>query len=127
MFIRRAPLNSNTIPTPELISFFNQLEPATATTRGRQCLKATSGSTFHEVIAIAKAKGKYKGHPKSISPAPIPELLQRGLSHERPQTGSISRFRQFSEWRARTAWRLRSMIIDAGSDQTVTACESIHH
>ena len=33
-----------------------------------------------EGIAIAKAKGKYKGRPKSISPAPILELLQGGLS-----------------------------------------------
>ena len=33
-----------------------------------------------EGIAIAKAKGKYKGRPKSISPAPILELLNGGLS-----------------------------------------------
>lgn len=33
-----------------------------------------------EGIAIARAKGKYKGRPKSISPAPILELLQGGLS-----------------------------------------------
>ena len=33
-----------------------------------------------EGIAIAKAKGKYKGRPKSISSAPILELLQGGLS-----------------------------------------------
>ena len=33
-----------------------------------------------EGIAIAKAKGKYKGRPKAISPAPILELLNGGLS-----------------------------------------------
>ena len=33
-----------------------------------------------EGIAIAKANGKYKGRPKSISPAPILELLKGGLS-----------------------------------------------
>lgn len=33
-----------------------------------------------EGIAIAKAKGKYKGRPKAISPAPIVELLNGGLS-----------------------------------------------
>ena len=31
-------------------------------------------------IAIAIAQGKYKGRPKSISPAPILELLNGGLS-----------------------------------------------